>query len=95
MQMHWPTYRIRKFPVLYGGDDLVTEFLTPVPLFICDNWLALVRGKRGDGLPVPGRTGREHRTTFTTQHHHINALMAIKAFILYGTFSLLQSFRSE
>lgn len=24
--------------------------------FNCDNWLALVRGSRGDGLPVPGRT---------------------------------------
>lgn len=85
------TYRIRRFPVRYGGAVFVTEFLTLVPLFSCDNWLALVRGKRGDGLPVPGRTGREHKTMFTTQHHHTNALMAIKAFILYERF-FLQSF---
>lgn len=82
------TYRILRFPLRYGIAVFVTEFLTPVPLFCSDNWLALVRGKRGDGLPVPGRTGREHKTMFTKQHHNTNALMAIKAFIMYERFFL-------
>lgn len=82
------TYRILRLPVRYGGAAFVTELLTPVPLFSCDNWLALVRGKRGDGLPVPGRTGREHKTMLTKQHHNTNALMAIKAFIMYERFFL-------
>lgn len=49
---HLNTYRVRKFPFRDVGELFVVVFLT----FNWDNWLALVRGNRGDGLPVPGRT---------------------------------------
>lgn len=84
MIYRFETYRILRLLPRYVG-VFVVVVLVPVLLFNSDNWLALVRGNRGDGLPVPGRTGREHSTIFTEQQHHhstTNVLMAIKAFIL-------------
>lgn len=67
----------------------------PVPLFSCDNWLALVRGNLGDGLPVPGRTGGVHLITWTIEQNHTNTnkLMAIKAFMLAWALTLFQNLK--
>lgn len=54
-------YLMRKFPLRWICGLRLDGDL--VPLFSCDNWLALVRGNRGDGFPVPGRTGGVHTTT--------------------------------
>lgn len=78
-------YLMRKLPLRWVWAFRVAGDLVPVPLFSCDNWLALVRGNRGDGLPVPGRTGGVHSTTtlWNAQNQtHTNKPMAIKAFIL-------------
>lgn len=77
------TYLIRKFPFRWTCAFRDDDDLTPVPLFNCDNWLALVRGNRGDGLPVPGRTGGVQITTRCNVQNQIstNKPMAIKAFI--------------
>lgn len=77
-------YLMRKFPLRWICGLRLDGDL--VPLFSCDNWLALVRGKRGDGFPVPGRTGGVHTTTTLWNAQHqistTNKPMAMKAFIL-------------
>lgn len=49
------TYLERRFPRAFGF-LVVLASLNPVE-FCCNSWLALVLGRRGDGFPVPGRTG--------------------------------------
>lgn len=48
-------YLDRRFPRALGF-LVVLASLNPV-VFCCNSWLALVRGRRGEGFPVPGRTG--------------------------------------
>lgn len=48
-------YLDRKFPRALGF-LVVLASLNPV-VFCCNSWLALVLGRRGEGFPVPGRTG--------------------------------------
>lgn len=81
---------MRRFPLRYVCVFRV-DFV-PVPLFSCDNWLALVRGNRGDGLPVPGRTGGVHITTWSIEQNHTNTNkpMAIKAFMMALALTLFQ-----
>lgn len=88
------TYLMRKFPLRCIWAFRVDGDLAV--LFSCDNWLALVRGNRGDGLPVPGRTGGVHTTTtlWNAQNQTItNKPMAIKAFIVLESRTLFWSLR--
>lgn len=64
------TYRVRMFPLRCTGELIVALLLIAVELLICDSWLALVRGNRGDGLPVPGRTGGVPKTIVAKLYHN-------------------------
>lgn len=77
-------YLVLKLPRPLFGFLVVLANLNPVEFCWSNSWLALVRGKRGEGLPVPGRTGPpaevevacRSNTTLVTQ------TLALKAHIL-------------
>lgn len=56
------SYLDRKFPRAFGF-LVVFASLNPV-VFCCNSWLALVLGRRGEGFPVPGRSGLPARAWF-------------------------------
>lgn len=54
--------------------------------FDSESWLALVLGKRGEGFPVPGRTGGVQSTNEKTLHQSTTVVVAVVAFIVIRGF---------